>query len=71
MRKRPLDAVADRMDDLPVARSAWLPIDAAIRRWVDEGSLAVRVVEGVEFVRLHQLREQAERPGVGDGPAFS
>lgn len=54
------------MDPLPVARGAWLPIDAAaellqldaatIRRWVAEGSLEVRVVEGVEFVRLHELR---------------
>jgi hypothetical protein len=57
------------MDELPVARGAWLPIDAAtellnvrpdrIRRWVADGPLEVRVVEGVEFVRLYQLREAA------------
>lgn len=55
------------MDDLPVARGAWLPIDASaelldlepkmVRRWVTAGRLEVRAVEGIEFVRLKQLQE--------------
>jgi hypothetical protein len=60
------------MDDLPVTRGAWLPIEAAaevldldaavIRRWVAEGSLAARVVDGIEFVPLHELqRSMRER----------
>ena len=57
------------MDEFPVARGAWLPIDAAaellrleaskIRRWVADGGLEVRTVEGVEFIRLGQLQELA------------
>jgi hypothetical protein len=64
------------MDDLPVARGAWLPIDAAaellnidrdrIRRWVAGDSLEARMVEGVEFVRLHQLREVARTEQGGE-----
>jgi hypothetical protein len=66
------------MDDFPVARGAWLPIDAAaellrldaaaIRRWVAEGSLAGRVVEGIEFVPLHELNAHAERSGESHEP---
>ena len=63
------NAVGDYMDKLPVARGAWLPIDAAaqllqldaasIRCWVADGSLEVRKVEGIEFVRLAQLQDLA------------
>lgn len=62
-------AVGHDMDDLPVARGAWLPIDAAaellqldaatIRCWVADGSLEVRNVEGIEFVGLSQLQALA------------
>ena len=70
MRQRPPRAVLDLVNELPIARGAWLPIDVAaqllhldvdrIRRWVAEGSVVIRLVEGVEFVPLHQLRD-AER----------
>lgn len=73
MRQRPPRAVVDCMDDLPVARGAWLQIDAApellrlnvaqIRRWVADGSVEVRVVDGLEFVPLHQLRDAERAPG--------
>ncbi|HET6362529.1 MAG TPA: hypothetical protein VFH11_10785 [Gemmatimonadota bacterium] len=63
------------MGEFPVARGAWLPIDAAaellridaaeIRRWVAEGALARRVVEGVEFVPLHELNVHAKRSTQG------
>lgn len=63
------------MEEFPVARGAWLPIDAAaellrldaavIRRWVAEGALAVRVVEGLEFVPLHELNGQVKRSTEG------
>jgi hypothetical protein len=59
--------VEQDMDDLPLARGSWLPIDASaellqlepekIRHWVTAGCLEVRVVEGIEFVRLKQLQE--------------
>ena len=67
--------MADRMDDLPVARGAWLPIDAAaelfrldaavIRRWVAEGVIAARVVEEVEFVPLHELLRATRERATG------
>src|SRR5688572_28473674 len=73
MRQRPPRAVVDCMDDLPVARGAWLQLDAAaellrldaarIRRWIANGSVEVRVVDGLDFVPLHQLRD-AEREGI-------
>ena len=75
MRRKTRHAVAVRMDELPVARGAWLPIDAAaellrldaavIRRWVAEGALTVRVVEEVEFVPLHELNAHAKRSTEG------
>lgn len=75
MGRKPRHAVADCMDDFPVARGSWLPIDAAaelleldaaaIRRWVAEGALAARVVDGVEFVPLHELNAHAERTTQG------
>ena len=65
--------VMQDMDDLPLARGSWLPIDASaellhlepekIRRWVTAGCLEVRVVEGVEFVRLKQLQETMRDQG--------
>ena len=70
MKREPRNAVADRMDELPIARGAWLQIDAAaellrldanqIRRWVTDGSVEVRIVDELEFVPLHQLKD-AER----------
>ena len=72
MSARRFDAVVIGMDELPVARGAWLPIDAAaellrldaaeIRRWVADGSVRVRVVEGLEFAPLHQLRDAEREP---------
>ena len=72
MSPRPPGAVVDSMDELPVARGAWLQIDAAaellqldaaqIRRWVADGSVEVRVVDGLEFVPLHQLRDAEREP---------
>jgi hypothetical protein len=69
MKAPPSNAVGDRMDELPVTRGAWLPIDAAaellhleadmIRFWVADESLEVRKVEGIEFVRLAQLQSLA------------
>ena len=57
------------VDELPVSRGAWLPVDAAaelfridavtIRRWSGEGLIESRTVEGIEFVRLEQLRSTA------------
>ena len=71
MEREPHSAVACGMEDLPVTRGAWLPIDVAaellrldaaeIRRWVADGALSARVVEGVEFVPLHELIAQAKR----------
>jgi hypothetical protein len=75
MGRTPRHAVVDRMDELPVARGAWIPIDAAadllrldaavIRGWVAEGALAARVVEEVEFVPLHELDDHAKRSAKG------
>ena len=72
MGTRASGAVEEVVDDLPIARGAWLPIDAAaelldldvaqIRQSIADGFVEVRVVEGIEFVPAHQLRV-AERSG--------
>jgi hypothetical protein len=63
----------NRMDGLPVARGAWLPVEAAaelfsldvqmIRSRIADGSLEARTAEGIEFVRLAQLEQLPENGG--------
>jgi hypothetical protein len=54
------------MDEFPIARGSWLPVNAAtellsvqestIRSRIADGFLEARIVDGVEFVRVTELR---------------